>query len=320
MRYVKAGTFERAANPSSLVAGAKCVIVDGLDEIASAAQGGAVDAVLKQLSAIGNPPFILSCRAADWLGAADRVKIGDDYGATPVLLHLQPFTEDDARAFLSEEFPAIDSAGVLGHLARCGIESLYENPLTLRMLGEVAQDDGPLPETRAQLFDQACRVMLREANPRHHQDSHVHRNEEDLLLAAGAICAAQLLCGRIGVFDGPNMETPGGYLNVVDVAEFPFAEAANDALKVRLFQSEGENRFTHVHRVIAEYLGAKWLAYCFEANASEKRIFTLFRQREGVPTSLRGLHAWLAHFNEALARRCIEADPMPCCGTATPKP
>ncbi|MDE0241045.1 MAG: hypothetical protein OXQ84_12770 [bacterium] len=309
MKFVRAGAFVRAANPSNSVAGTERIVVDGLDEIASAAPGGAVDAVLKQLSAIGNPPFVLSCRAADWLGTADRVKIGDDYGTAPVLLHLRPFTEDDARAFLSEEFPAIDSAEVLEHLARCGIESLYENPLTLRMLGEVAQDDGPLPETRAHLFGRACRVMLREPNPRHHRDSHARRSEEELLMGAGALCAAQLLCGRIGIFDGPNMETPEGYLNAGDMAALPFSGAIYDALRVRLFHSEGENRFAHVHRVIAEYLGARWLARSFEAGVSEKRIFALFRQGEGVPTSLRGLHAWLARFNETLARRCIEADP-----------
>ena len=309
VKYVRAGTFVRAANPANSVGGTERIVVDGLDEIASAAPGGAVDAVLKKLSAIGNPPFVLSCRAADWLGAADRVKIKDDYGVAPALLHLRSFTEDDARAFLSEEFPAIDSAEVLEHLARCGIESLYENPLTLRMLGEVAQDDGPLPETRAHLFGRACRVMLRESNPRHHRDPHAGRSKEELLMGAGALCAAQLLCDRIGIFDGPNMETPEGYLNAVDIAALPFGGAANDALRVRLFQSEGENRFTHVHRVIAEYLGAKWLARCFEADVSAKRIFALFRQGEGVPTSLRGLHAWMAHFNETLARRCIEADP-----------
>ena len=84
------------------------------------------------------------------------------------MLHLRPFTDDDARTFLSEQFPAIDPTEVLAHLERCGIESLYENPLTLRMLGEVAQHDGPLPETRAELFHSACRVMLKEENPRHH--------------------------------------------------------------------------------------------------------------------------------------------------------
>ena len=77
MKYVRAGTFVRAANPANSVAGTERIVVDGLDEIASAAPGGAVDAVLKQLSAIGNPPFVLSCRAADWLGAAGP---GEDRG------------------------------------------------------------------------------------------------------------------------------------------------------------------------------------------------------------------------------------------------
>ncbi len=309
LKFVRAGSFASHDNPRSLLADNERPVIDGLDEIASAAPGGAVVDVLKQLSKLGNPSFILTCRAADWRGGADRIRIEDHYGDEPMLLHLQPFDQDDARAFLSEAFPAIDSTEVLAHLARCGIESLYENPLTLRMLGEVAQDDGPLPETRAHLFGRACRVMLQEPNPRHHRDPHVRRSEEELLLGAGALCAAQLLCGRIGIFDGPHMETPEGYLNAGDVAALPLGEVANDALRVRLFQSEGENRFTHVHRVIAEYLGARWFARSFEAGVSAKRIFALFRQAEGVPTSLRGLHAWMAHFNGTLARHCIEADP-----------
>ena len=309
MRYFRAGTFERSAAPTSPMGKSDRFILDGLDEVASAAPGGAVDAVLRKLSALGNPPFILSCREADWLGAADRVRIKDDYGSAPVLLHLQPFTHDDARTFLSQEFPEVDAEGLLAHLTDRGIETLYGNPLTLRLLGEVAQAEGPLPESRVQLFDRAGRVMLKEDNPRHHQDSHVQRREEDLLLAAGAICAAQLLCGRIGVHTGPYAETPGEFLNIADVTGLQFGQSANDAVKIRLFRAEGETRFTHIHRAIAEYLGAKWLVHCFEAGVSQRRIFSLFRQGEGVPTSLRGLHAWMAHFSDVLATRCIDADP-----------
>ena len=309
MKYSRAGTFVRMAVPESLIAEGERIIIDGLDEIASATPGGAVEVVLRQLSAMDNPPFILSCREADWLGAADRVRIEDDYGVAPVVLHLQPFTRDDALTFLSEEFPEIDAESVLIHLASRGIEDIHKNPLTLRMLGEIAQDKGQLPETRAQLFDRACRVMLKEKNPRHLQQSHVKRDEEGLLLAAGAICATQLLCDRIGVCTGPYAETPDGFVNITDVARLPFGQAGNDALKIRLFQAEGERRFTHIHRVIAEFLGAKWLAKCFDAGMSERRIFTLFRQGEGVPTSLRGLHAWVAHFSGPLASRCIAVDP-----------
>ena len=310
MRYVRAGTFKRTAKPDSLIVEGERIIIDGLDEIASAAPGSAVDSVLEMLSMMDKPSFILSCREADWMGAADRIKIEDDYGAAPVLLHLQPFAREDAIVFLSREFPEVDAETVLDHLADRGIEALYGNPLTLRLLGEVAQADGQLPETRAQLFDRACRVMLKEPNPRHHDAPHVRKSEEELLLAAGAVCAAQLLCDRIGVYMGPIRKTPDGFVNVTDISTLAHGGgAARDSLKTRLFRAEAENRFEHIHRVVAEYLGAKWLARCVEDGVPEKRMFALFRQGEGVPTSLRGLHAWMAHFSAGLASRCIDADP-----------
>lgn len=151
--------------------------------------------------------------------------------------------------------------------------------------------------------------MLPEKNPRHQDDSHVHRSDEELLLAAGAICATLVLCARSGVYAGPYATTPEDCVNVADVAQLPFGEAAADALRTRLFPADGENRSAYIHRVVAEYLGAKWLAACFDSGHSERRIFGLFRPGDGVPTSLRGLHAWLAHFSPALANRCIAADP-----------
>src|SRR5882757_4712705 len=77
------------------------LIIDGLDEIAAASGASAVDEVLKKLSEMGNPNFVLSCCSADWQGSTDRYKINEDYGAEPVTLHLQPFTYEDATAFLS---------------------------------------------------------------------------------------------------------------------------------------------------------------------------------------------------------------------------
>ena len=309
MKYCRAGKFERARRPETLIAQGERIIVDGLDEIASSTPGGAVDSVLRQLSRMGSPPFILSCREADWRGATDRVQIEDDYGEAPLLLHLRPFSRDDALAFLADRFPALDAGGIVDYLASRGLESFYQNPLTLRLLGEVAQETGPLPERRAELLDRACGLMLREENPRHQDDPHVHRCDEELLLAAGAMCATQVLCARSGVFTGPRAHTPPDCVNVADVARLPFGEPAEDVLRTRLFPSEDERRFTHIHRVVAEYLGAKWLARCFEAGRSERRILSLFRPGDGVPTSLRGLHAWIAHFNQALAIRCIATDP-----------
>ena len=309
MTYCPAGKFVRAANPHGLIGAGERIVVDGLDEIASARPGAGVDEVLRQLSAMGNPPFILSCREADWRGASDRTQIRQDYRAEPVLLHLQPFNFQDAQAFLLNAFPGVDPAPVLDHLLSRGLDGLYENPLTLRLLGEVAQEQGPLPDSRAELLERSCHVMLSEENPLHQVAPHAHVRPEDLLLAAGAICAVQLLCDRIGVFAGPPAHAPEGWVNVGEVVALPFGGAARDALRTRLFRAEGEHRFTHVHRVVAEYLGAAWLARCVGEGRSERRMFSLFRPGDGVPTSLRGLHAWIGHFNGVLAYRCIAADP-----------
>ena len=243
MNYCRAGTFERADRPRVFVAQGERIVVDGLDEIASSALGGAVDSVLRQLSRAGSPLFILSCREADWQGATDRTRIEDDYGDTPLLLHLQPFSREDALRYLSDEFPALDAADILQQLAGRGLDSFYQNPLTLRLLGEVAERTGLLPERRAELLEHACGVMLREENPRHLGDPHVHRSDEELLLAAGAMCATQILCARSGVFAGPYRNTPDDCIHVADVSPLPFAEFADDALRTQLFQAEGERRF-----------------------------------------------------------------------------
>ena len=307
--WVRAGTFMRTADPASSIAEGERIVIDGLDEIASSEPGSAVASVLVRLSAMGRPPFILTSREADWLGAADRIKIKDDYGVAPMVLRLQPFTRDDARSFLLDVFPGVDVDVLLAHLESRGLEALIGNPLTLRMLGEVAATDSKLPETRAKLFDRACRVMLEERNDRHDAASHVLKTEDELLLAAGTICAALLLCDRPGAYAGPARKTPEGFLNVAVLGGLRYAKAADDARRTRLFRAEGEYRFAPIHRVIAEYLGAKWLVRCFEDGVSERRIFALFQAGDGVPTSLRGLHAWIAHFSEALSYRCIAADP-----------
>ena len=310
LRYFHAGTFMRCFGPTLPKDNGDRPIIDGLDQITSVVPGAAIERILEQLARIGNPPFILSCREADWLGAADRVRIEDDYGVPPLLLHLQPFAREDARNFLSQEFPDVDADGILAHLADHGIEALYGNPLTLRLFGEVAQAEGFLPESRVQLLDRACPVLLKEDNRRHHlPGSHAYEGEEQLLLASGAIFAAQLLCGRMGVHTGPSTETPDDWINVTAFTGLMFGHISRSALKTRLFHAQGEGRFTYIHRVIAEYLGAMWLARCFEDGVSERRIFSLLRQGEGVPTSLRGLHAWIAHFSDVLAKRCITADP-----------
>jgi hypothetical protein len=308
-RYVRAATLVRNANPEKMLGEGQCLVIDGLDEVASATVSGGVDAVLTQLSKMGYPPFILSSREVDWRGATDRIKIEDDYGHAATLLHLLPFDADNATIYLACNFPTVDTAEILRHLAERGLDDIYKNPLTLRLIGEVAASENTLPNSRAELLERACLLLVKEENPRHQDAAHARAEAERLLLAAGAHAAAQLLCDLAGTFNGAPGQTPDNYAHVSAIAALPHAGAAEVVLHTRLFEAEGDHRFRLLHRVIAEYLGARWLAACFRSGVSARRLFALFGQGHGVPTSLRGLHAWIGHFDDSLAEHRIAADP-----------
>ena len=307
--YVRAGTFVRNTQPEGLISAGDCLVIDGLDEIASVTVGGGIDAILGQLSKLGYPRFILSSREVDWRGAADRVKIEDDYGRPAILLHLLAFNRDDATLFFRRNFPSVDAESVLTHLADHGLEEIYKNPLTLRLIGEVAASDEALPNSRAQLLERACQLLVQENNPRHQNAAHAHAASEQLLLAAGAFAATQLLCDTAELYNGPAGNTPDSCVHLGSIAALRHAEAIGSALHTRLFKAENDQSFQLLHRVIAEYLGAKWLAHCFKHKVSARRLFSLFGPGHGIPTSLRGLHAWIAHFDDTLAEVCVAADP-----------
>src|SRR6266404_3118423 len=70
-RRISAGALVRSANLEPLKRlGGLPILIDGLDELTASSGASAVDEVLKKLSAMSHPPFILFCRAADWNGSA----------------------------------------------------------------------------------------------------------------------------------------------------------------------------------------------------------------------------------------------------------
>jgi len=286
-------------------------VIDALDEVASARGDEPVQAVLARLGELGTPPFILSCRSADWQGAIAKHDIKEDYGIDVPQLQIDPLSRGEARRALAAELGDQETARKsIDDLAMRGLEPLFGNPLTLLLIANLTKAHGQLPETRADLYREACDLLVREQNAKHRQGALDSLTKDEALNAAGAACATLILTGSEAVSLEASGTVAEGDLRAVEIAALPEAASVEAVLHSRLFRRPGGgDRMAPLHRTIAEYLGAKWLAARF-GPASARRLFALVTFREGVPASLRGLHAWLAHFNPAIAEQVIATDPF----------
>lgn len=306
---ISAGALVRSANLEPLKPlGGLPILIDGLDELTASSGASAVDEVLKKLSAMGYPPFILFCRAADWNGSADRHKIWEDYGVEPTTARLEPFSRADAKRFLNGR-EGVDAEQLLEDLDRRDLSEFYANPLTLALIAEIAADKQGLPNGRADLLDRASRLLVREVNPIHQRGVSGMSDVDGLIDSAGAIFAHLLLSGSSGIADRPPHSIPLGFVAIGDLADIPGAPLTAVALKSRLFRSNEENLLVPYHRVVAEFLAARWLAKRLDAGLSERRIVQGLMFGGGVPTALRGLYAWFGHFAPRMTEACIRTDP-----------
>ncbi|TGR08198.1 hypothetical protein EN833_18755 [Mesorhizobium sp. M4B.F.Ca.ET.190.01.1.1] len=300
--------FINAKNPAKLALEGKPVLIDGLDEAMSQREGDAVDAILAQLEEAGSPPFIISCRSREWQ-ARSVTNLRQLYGADPRILTLEPFGWAEARAFLLARDPSVDADHVLDHLANHSLEELYRNPLTLGLMGRVAETDTQLPATRASLFERVCTLIWPEHDPDRQYEGLAQLTEDDALDAAGAIAAALLFAGAEAASAAGAAQVQQGDIRLADLETLPKAKAARAIFSSKLFHSVGPLRAKPIHRVIAEFLGARWLARQAGTPRAQRRVLAQLHGSGGVPASLRGLHAWLAYHSPTMAERVIAKDP-----------
>ena len=292
-------------DPKTLLGEAQVLMIDALDEVSTQKEGDAVDLVIKKLGELGCPRFVLSCRVADWRSATGLTAIREQYPEEPLELHLEPFDDDDATAFLSATLGDDTAKAVVDHFNALGLSDLLGNPQTLDMIASVAEKV-ELPETRSELFEQAIEVLRVE-----HKDSKANEQpaREMGLDSAGAAFAGLLLSGSEAIVRKSAANTAEGELLLADISTLLGGEVIGAMFDTRLFKAAGVDRFSYLHRRIGEYLGAQWLAKQADNKRKRRRLLSLFHSQGLVPASLRGLHAWLAR-DPALAREVIAADPM----------
>ena len=316
--------FEMASHPEWQ---SKTLFIDGLDEIRAGDDDSrtALDRVRAQLDRLGRPSFRLSCREADWLGRNDRSRleaVAPDGRAT--LLRLDPLTPDEAEAVAADGHVE-DAADFLKQAREKGLDGLLGNPQNLILLASVVAD-GRWPESRRELFELACRRLVLEENEEHLLAERNPPARDELLDAAGKICALLLLSGTAGVQVAPSASEDGLPYPPANRLDPPPAGATPDSaqargrlrrrvLSSRLFAAAGTDSTAYgvepVHRHIAEFLAGRYLAERIAAGLPAARVVSLITAGDGgVVTPYRGLSAWLTvHSREARAE-LIDRDPI----------
>ncbi len=306
----------------------RTLFIDGLDEIRAGQADGrtALDQVRRQLDALGRPRFRLSCREADWLTGTDRKRLEAVVPEDRItVLRLDPLTPEDAETIVASA-RGQGAAAFLAKAREQGLEGLLQNPQNLELL-LAAVSDGRWPDSRRELFEAACRQLVQEQNPEQQDADRARPAEAQILEAAGRICALLLLSGIVGV--DPSSAASDDGARYAPLSRFdPTPAGASPAdtharnrlqrlvLSSRLFRaapadSPAGRRFEPVHRHIAEFLAARYLAARIEGGPPAARVLALMTAGDGgVVTSYRGLAAWLAAHSEPARRDLIARDPI----------
>lgn len=291
----------------------KTLFIDGLDEIRAGSHDARTpfDMIRARLEKLGRPPFRLSCREADWFGAADQEclkSVSPDNQIT--ILHLDPLTKADVVEILNNSLDVPHTEKFLQWAEQKGLNELLTNPQVLDMLVK-AVADGKWPDTRKQTFEMACQTIIREHNREHIDAARSQPADENQQLnAAGLLCALQLISGNAGYTLNPDTE----------VSDFPYLgtpafdnmDLLHKVARTKLFTAPVEGRITPIHRHVAEYLAARYIAARIEHEGLPiGRILALLTGEDGIVVAeLRGLSAWLAALCKSRRSTIIERDPL----------
>ena len=288
----------------------KTLFIDGLDEIRAGSSDARTpfDQVRGRLDQLGGPRFRLSCRDADWLGDNDRrhlESVSQDSQVT--VLHLDPLTDSDMIRILNDRWGDYDAQAFIAAARERGVDGLLKNPQSLIMLAKVVAEGGSWPKSRLETFEKACSKMVHEHNEEHQLGGQPYTPHQ-LMDSAGRLCAVQLLAGTAG-YSLRHNEADGDYPSLVACNDGS-AEMLRGALSTKLFKGESNSR-SPVHRHIAEFLGARYLARVIEDGLPARRALALMTGEDGiVVTEMRGLSAWLAAHCPNARADLIKRDPI----------
>lgn len=285
----------------------KTLFIDGLDE-ARAGKDDArtpLGAIRGKLNKLGCKRFRISCREADWLGALDNKDLAKVSPSQEIIqLYLDLLNSGDVKAILDNDKRVGNADSFIEKADHSGLSGLLDNPQTLDMLIDAVKGGQNWPSTREQVYRLASEQLAAEFNDEHRVAEKSPVIIPTLLDAAGLLCAIQLLANLSGISEG--YAQPGR----VSLDSLYLPPATRAALTTRLFRKVGDE-YSYVHRSVAEYLAAHFIAGKIKDGLLVNRVLALTTGVDGgIVAALRGLMAWLAVLSEPARDRLIEIDPL----------
>ena len=288
----------------------KTLFIDGLDEVRAGTSDvrSPFDRIRGLLIKLGRPRFRISCREADWLGDNDLrglERVAKD--STVTALSLNPLTPTDIEDILRESLGVSDPKAFVEQAHERGVDGLLFNPKGLELLVAAVHQGSDWPNSRMETFELAFLQMAGECNREHRNATRPGIPKDSLIDSAGRLCALQLIADLIGYSLDEDSATPDyPTLNVCVQGD---SQELRGALSSKLFKADGDQRFSPVHRQIAEFLGARHLAALIEKGLPPRRVLALMIGGDGtVVTALRGLSAWLAAHSPQVRAKLVSDD------------
>lgn len=289
----------------------KTLFLDGLDESRAGAVDGRtpLDEIRTKLDRLGCPSFRLSCRWADWLAANDRERLQEvSPDGEVTVIRLDPLSERNVEDILEKNHGVEDAEGFIAAAKSRGIGALLSNPQNLELIAR-AVAGGKWPDSRKEMFEEACRLLARETNGEHLAAIPTVAETDPLIDAAGRLCAAQLLSGNAG-YTLPDRAEPDVEYPSLAVIGNDAGGRARQALGTRLFVGVSEGRLAPAHRQIAEYLAARHVSGLVDRELPLARVLALITGFDGeVLPAFRNFLSWLAVHNKRSRKRIMRLEP-----------
>ncbi len=286
------------------------LFIDGIDEVRvdGGKSSNAIDHIINILKNYGTPRFRLSCRSGGWFKKKDFHALSSSQGLNTIpILQLNPLDDKDVLNFVSQQVH--DAEVFIRKAYDHGLKAFLYNPLLLSLLLRSVQFQG-WSRSITEIFEKACQQLVCSSNIDDH-DGHIPNFEDpsqSVSLDVIGLLSSLLL---IGNKDGWTIQDTGSpdilLLNQVSSLNHHTLLAA---LRSSAFTGDLNQRVPF-HRLLSEFLSARFLSHRIQNGASLRRVSSLLVGPTGrILPDLRGVAAWLAAFHSDVRSTLIKIDPL----------